>query len=652
MNGVDYSKKFDREREIFQKQIKDNNRNNKEHLEAMKASFEHKSESKDRSHLKQKNELEKNFNDRYTKLDQAQREALTNKSKAYEKALIANEDDFYEERRTNLKDFNSRFAELKTNFSRSQEQEAENNQSIRKSLLENYNKRVGEIRKGADSDLKAYQQNAIGDNREVNEKMQSEKKQLISNHEKSINKLQNEEIEKRNLLKDRVLKDVAKMRDTQHEESLAARDRAKVNFKTLTKNTEDKVRLMQDRMNEESHRINDVQQKETKKTNQAFSDRFTQQEKRYNRSLREMELKHRSQGIGAGSINAEIAEKQKDAENRAIERRIATIADERLTLQENSERKQTQATQEFQDTYRDIKLDHAEEMEKQKRAMTEINKTERNKERHLKAEQEHDHAVSLQYNNKLNESKVNDVKSQSKETINNLKESYAISMDRAAQASQENFTIARNEMNAEKRELQKRLHEENSHNSAFLREQSNLKIEKVKAGLEQKVNHLENKNREIQSNFENKIRDIVQKTQDEISRQQKAFKSSADNEVKLEREAAKTRETQLRDGMRLAQKNFDRRLDEQRLTHNKKLNDTTFGYEKKLKDQATKYQEIIDTNKKFFDREKARLTLASDTERERLITQYESRMEKLQDLNRQKIKEMERYAEMSIGQKA
>ena len=80
--------------------------------------------------------------------------------------------------------------------------------------------------------------------------------------------------------------------------------------------------------------------------------------------------------------------------------------------------------------------------------MAKINKTERNKERHLKAEQEHDHAVSLQYNDKMNESKINDVRTQSKETLKNLKENYAKSMDRAAQSSQENFTIARNEMNA------------------------------------------------------------------------------------------------------------------------------------------------------------------------------------------------------------
>jgi hypothetical protein len=649
MNGVDYTRKLDRERELFRKTIKDNNRGNKEHLEAMKASFDHKTESQQTAHSKQKMQLEKNFNDRYDKLDSAQREGLMSKNEAYEKAIFKNEDDFHEERRLNSKDFNSRFTELKTNFKRNQDQESVNNSIIQNSLKENYNKRVGELRKNADNNLKAYQQNAIGDNKDVNEKMQSEKKQLIANHEKDINILQKQEIEKRNMLKDRVLKDVTKIRETQQEENYANRARAKDNFKQLTGATDDKVRLLQNHMNEESNRLSDAQQKEIKKQNQGFSDRFTQQEKRYNRSLREAEIKHRSQGLGAGSINAEIAEKQDVIEKEAIDRRIGSILNERVNLQEENERRQSKATEVFQDNYRDIKLDNAENVEKLKRSMTADNTNERIKERNLRYDQEHDHAISLQYNNKVNESKVNNLNQQSKTAINNLKENYARSMKKAVTASQENFSIARSEMNAEKRTLQKRLHDENSSNAAFLREQSEDKIEKVTTGLEQKVNALENKNRQIQQNFENKIKDIVQKTEDEIQRQQRAFKATADNEIKLEKEAGKTREKQLSDGMRLAQKNFDRKLNEQTLQNSAKLNDTTFNYEKKLKDQQSKYQGIIDTNRKFFEREKARLTIASDTERERLISQYESRIDKLQEVNRQKISQMENYSKMSMS---
>ena len=649
MNGFDYTRKLDREREIYQKNIKDNNRGNKEHLEAMKASFDHKTESQEASHLKQKNQLEKNFNDRYDKLDTAQREGLLSKNQAYEKAIISNEDDFNDERRTNLKDFNSRFTELKTNFKRNQDQEFENNTTIQNSLKDNYNKRVGELRKNADNNLKTYQSNAIGDNKDVNEKMQIEKKELIANHEKDINILQKQEIEKRNLLKDRVLKDVTKIRENQQEETIANRAKAKANFKNLTGSTSDKIRLLQNHMNEESNRMSDAQQKEIKKQNQGFSERFTQQEKRYNRSLREGEIKHRSQGIGAGSINAEIQGKQDVLEKEATDRRIATILNERVVLQEENERTQSKATEIFQDSYKNIKLDNADNIEKLKQSMTAESTNERAKERNHRSDQEHDHAISLQYKDKVNETKIINNNTKSKNAINNLKENYARSMNKAVSASQENFSIARSEMNAEKRTLQKRLHDENSENAAFLRKQSEIKIDKVTTGLEQKVNGLENKNRQIQQNFENKIKDIVQKTEEEIQRQQRAFKATSDSEIKLEREAGKSREKQLSDGMRMAQKNFDRKLNEQALLNSGKLNDTTFKYETKIKDQQTKYQGIIDTNQKFYDREKTRLTLSSDTERERLISQYESRMEKLQEVNRQKIKEMEKYSQMSMS---
>jgi hypothetical protein len=649
MNGVDYTRKLDRERELYSKSIKDNNRNNKEHLEAMKTSFDHKTKSQESAHIKQKHQLEKNFNDRYTKLDNAQKESLINKNQAYEKAILSNEDQFHDERRANQKNFTTRFSDLKDDFSTAQELERNSNKLVQDGLKENYEKRVGTLRKDADVNLKAYQENAIGDNKEVNEKMQTEKRQLIANHEKDLNSLQKQEIEKRNDLKERVVSDVNKIRENQNAENIASRARAKENFKQLTDSTTDKVRGLQNHMEEESSRMTDAQQKEIKKQNIGFSDRFTQQEKRYNRNLREAEIKHRAQGIGAGSINAEIADKQKVVDKTATDRRIATILNERVELQDTNERMQSKATETFQDTYKDLKLDHADSSDKQKRQMTEASTSERLKERNLRAEQEHNHAISLQYKDTVNETKINDLNRKAKSTINNLKENYSKSMAKAVGASEENFSTARDAMNAEKRILQKKLHEENSENATFLRQQSDEKMALVTGGLEKKVDALENQNRELQLSYESKINHIVQKTSEEVQRQQRAFKATADNEVKLERDAGKTREKQLTDNMRLAQKNFDRRLNEQRIQNHGKLNETTFNYEKKLKDQETKFQGIIDTNKKFYDREQARLNLASDTERERLISQYENKVEKLQEVNRQKIREMEEFSKISMG---
>ena len=652
MNGVDYTKRLDRQRELYQRDIESNNRANQERLESAQASFDHKIKSQKDAHLKQKTQMENDFTDRYEDISTSQKEALTQKNKAYEEAISSEKKRHYDLVKQDRKEFNQKLNDLNTTFKRNTDQHVENDRSIRNQLSENYDKRVDEIRLNADNNLKAYQANAIGDNKERNEKMLSEKRQLISDHEKDMNTLQKEEIEKRNMLKDRIVRDVAKMRETQETENIASRARQKERFNRLTNETDQKVALIERLTQEEVKRLAEAQQKEIRDQNQAFSDRFTDQEKRFNRSLREQELQHRAQGIGAGGIQHEIMQKQREVEKDTEERKIQTVIDDKIAVEKAYGKLMDQARQNFQDNYRDMRLDHADEVEKNERTMTEINQQERKKDRLERAQAEHQYKIETAFLKDQATTRLNSEQEKNKNIVQGLKENFNKSINRAREESQVNFRTAREEMNKEKRVLQERLHQQNTRQIGDMRQIHDRKLASVREGLNDKIYQLENKNKEMQMNYENKIRDLVQKTSDEIARQQKEFRISADNEIRLEREASRTKEGQLRQQMKLGQKNFDQKLNDQRLLHNRKLNETTFNYERKLKNQQDEFQEIIENNRLFFEREKERLNLASQMERERLISQYENHIKKLHQVNRDKIREMEDFARANIGKKA
>jgi len=79
----------------------------------------------------------------------------------------------------------------------------------------------------------------------------------------------------------------------------------------------------------------------------------------------------------------------------------------------------------------------------------------------------------------------------------------------------------------------------------------------------------------------------------------------------------------------------------------KKNKDIQFELNQKLNSEVKRYQEIVDQNNKFFARELQRLQLASSTERQRLVSQYEERIQQLQNVYRDQMNEREQYNKLN-----
>jgi phage host-nuclease inhibitor protein Gam len=69
--------------------------------------------------------------------------------------------------------------------------------------------------------------------------------------------------------------------------------------------------------------------------------------------------------------------------------------------------------------------------------------------------------------------------------------------------------------------------------------------------------------------------------------------------------------------------------------------------EQKLKSEADRYQDIIDQNNKFMAREFQRLKMASELEKQRLVTQYEEQIKQLKDVYKERTNEIKQYNELN-----
>lgn len=646
MNGVDYTKSLNRQRELFQRDVEATQRASDQAVKDANNRAEIQVKENAKAYQKYKNNLEKNYQDRYDEIETSQKEALQRKSRDYEKALNQEKVATQKTRRDNVRDWNTKISELNDEYKRNVKEESERNQKNMAQLDKIANERVETVRKDAEKSVADYQKNMLGSSQDIQVKINSEKRELIRQHEENLNQVVKEELNKRYEIKDRVTRDIAKIREQKNLESERIREIKKDHFKKINEDANKKILQIAEGNKNALKLVNESQQSEIKNQNAIFRDKFTKQEKDHYRDMRAAELKAMSQGIGEGSMHKRMIEKQRVEEKNSANQRVSEVLNERNKLTKTYEGKLTQAEEDFQDSYRKKAIQDAKILENTKRELTEISIDERLKDRRKFTKANKDYNNNLEYSRENASRQLNDSRKQSNNKINTLKKEFNASMNDALERSRKELDIVKTEMTKEKRVLSEELHKQNSYNGKFLKKQHAEKMEKTTAKYEEKLQALRDKNTELHQVMHNKIKDVMQQTQDEIARQKKELEKAATIEKNNIRLAAEQKENALRKRLDEVQNKLQRKLNEQRIDNQYKMQQQATRLNRQVKNERQKYQELIDHNNRFFEREFMRLKTASDSERERLITQYEDRIKKLQDANIKKFRELEQFSQV------
>jgi hypothetical protein len=649
MNGVDYTNRLSRERELYAKSLQDQSKSHEEQVDALKTSNKYKLDKQSEAFSNQKNKMEKSFEDKYQKIDTDQKQALLEKHKQFEKARTEERDEFHKIKSKNLKDFNQRYSDLQKSYGKDIEQRDLNFKQKSETDKKLYSEAIDRTRNKLEEEVNTYKKNALGDSTNIQDKFNDEKREILEKHANEKNQLQRSELEKQNDLKDRVSRDIAQMRESQEKERISSQERSKQRFDMLVEDTNNTIKGVQTKSDIENRRLVEAQQKEAKNQNLQFRDKFVEQERKFNKEVRDLERENRRNGTGSESVYFTAMQKQNEQAEANRQKQIERVSNERNQLVIDHSKAFEKAQEEFNNTYENIKIDNANRRDLMQAEMNQQSIKNRNQASLEKTKLTDDFRVAVKNEKQTGDSRVNDEREQSKSKINVLKEQFRESLTKANHDSKQSIEAAREEFVREKRVLEERISEQNSAKSDALKASHQSQMMKTREGYEKKISFLENQNKELKLTMETKLNEVMNKSQVEVARQQRAFKMTADSEVKMEREAAKSREEQLRLNMVSMQKNFDEKLNEMQTLQNNKINQLTFDYENKLRSEQDKYQQIVEQNKRFSELEQTRLLAAKEDEKARLVSQYEDRIKKLQDVNKQKMQEMERFASMQAS---
>jgi hypothetical protein len=631
MNGIDYQQKLNRQNELYQKNIQDNNRSNQTNIDNVKETTAHRLKEQSKAHKTQLDSVNKEFGESVERINEEQQTALKDKSRVYELAIDKNQNEASAIRNKNLKEWRGKFQDIKGEFENTIKRKDIATTAQRENLKKNFDENVKIIRKTADKDLNNYIESVNKKSTGSADETKKAFRELSNQNIEERHKLVKGELRKRNFIQKTAAADIEEYRGKQEKEF--------ANNRELTKNRSDELAVkvnnrVSDEITKKSRALEQAHAESVNTSNDAFTDRYRKLEADYNKDVRKIDTKYRAAQISKGTHGDRLLQEQRAMERDSFLEKQQSVIKERNDLSVHFEDNLLKNTSTYQDKMQDMRIDFSGKLNDTKVEFAERNTKDVLKSRHQREKLAYDHKIQLEFEKNKGETRNEAQRLVANKKIKNLKQDYNRSMNLAVRKSQEDLEGAKEEMMFEKRILQKRLHEQNSHQNSFLKKVYTQKLDGLKAGYEKRIADLESKIVQFKDDSNYRTQVSIQDLKHEMEREKTILQNAKEVEVSNVKRISDEREQSTIKDKARTEALFNQKLNEQSINAHRKVKEIAKRSDIELKNQATKYQDVIDQNNKYFNRELQRLSMASNTERDRLVNQYEEQIVQLKRANR------------------
>lgn len=636
MDSVDYTKQMNRKNELFQNDLKNAKRSHKKNLDNVTETADRKVEDQAKSYNNDRLKRENSFSSNVDRLRSDQAKSLQSKSKDYEKTLSDQKLQFHDEREGNLKEWNQKFSGLKDSFrdeikNRDEstvsavDNNAKNMETVQRKSAEAVNEYKSEMDKNAQNFRASYNK----ERKEIEKKNQAEKRDLLSGG-----------LEKQQKFREYASEEMGKVRKNQETEYLSQREDAADRFKSFSNNVNEKQANFREN---ELDRVRDASKQGIKEKNQQFAKRYADLDYSYNKDVRDIQRRVDAEKVTSGDMRKDYDEKMR--KNEAIQHTQSrdTLLNQNIANTKFYNDKMTELKEDQQDELHQDRIRNADIMSKEKEAKTLALQEKDFKNKVTQDRASHNSNVRLSVERSENVLQRSKLENNKNTQINNLKSDFKKGIQKAHVATQRSMEEIKQESTMEKRELEKRLREQNSDTTTQLKDFHNSKYEIMKANLEKEIMSLKNDNAAIQRNANEMVGDIRTQSQADLERQIASSERKLRDLVSAERENSRMKEQSLEKTLREAQSEYGRKMSEIAHSNQVKIKQLSNTLVTEAKKDVAAQKEENQVQKRYFTREIERMNAASGEEREALISQYEDRMRQMQQVYAEKLAEIKNF---------
>ncbi|MBD65424.1 MAG: hypothetical protein CME62_09465 [Halobacteriovoraceae bacterium] len=644
MNGVDYASKLNKQREVHQRNLRDMKNSHEEHLENVKKVAEKKVKDTTDTFSKRKNDIEEQTSKTLAKYRADQKKDFEEKSALYNKATEKLKAEAHENQKRNVDHWRSEFSNLKESFDKNKKNREVADTESREQLTKNYENNLSNIRLKADKDLKEYVATTQKQSDTSQAEAQKARKELISQHEEDQHNLVKSHLDEKSTILARGQNEIRSIRERQNDEIHNSRELASQRSKDLVQSQKETLQKFEEEKLDSLHK---KQASDTRESALAYSKEIAEISEENHKNLKDLEQKQRAERIKFQNHNQKMAIDQKVDADKKLNKQREMLFKENRENTNAYEGKIKKLSESYQDTYKKMSLDFADKQVKLDQERAEELRQVNNQNKIANLDRETKHQTTLEYTKDSKNAQLIAKEEQSNKKIQNLKEGFSKNIELAQLKARKDFEKNREETVKEKAQLQKRLHEQNAQANSFLKKVMHDKLNKQAASYEKRILELESQNKLLAANAQDAIRDISDQARREIERQREISLNTARDQVNRERRDGEQKEQDLRLKLNKTQAEFQHKLNEMTLRNNKRLKEATKKLEIEKAEMLKKHQDIKDQDRKFFERELARMKSSSEAEKEILISQYEGRINELVKLQREKIKELQEFDKLN-----
>lgn len=647
MDSVDAAKSKIRESESYRNALDRQTRAHEAEMQDLQKRHEVRETERRDNFLSQRDTLEKNYNDRYDSLDKKQRDALFEKERQYSKAVEDQRSEFFKTHNERKKDYENKLVDIKGEFDRTNGLQKDYHDTHIDQIVDRYKSAVQDVKKRAEADVTDFKKTAIGERKDESSTVVEEKNMLQKKHEEELNSLLKTEIKKQNDLKINAIADIDKIRANREKERISAQERQAEVFERINNTANEKVKQIKEASDERNRNLVEKQAESVVSQNKSFTDRFMQQERQFNQARREDAIKNKSLIVTPGSLQDKILKDKETDQRLQLSREKQLLIDERDKVLKDTSDLLDKARITYQEDLSDVKVATAQKIEDINWEHTAKEASQETSHRAEKADLTKTYTDQDAYNKKVTAQQIENIQDGSQQQIDRLKTTFKTSVEQLENRQEILFNQVKEEASAEKNAMAKSFKEANSDEKAQQKKRFLEKIDKLSQGYEQKIAALEIANREIKATMTAKLNELTIQMNQKLDEGKEINQKELKTEIKNQQAAARDKEMQLRKSMAQQQNNFITKMNDLRVENQNALQKLTFDYEQQLKSQQKKYQDIIDQNKRFSDRELSRLSLSSEAQKNAIITQYEEQIKQMKNLFERKEAEIEHFNKLS-----
>jgi hypothetical protein len=645
MNGVDYTRRLNKEREYFKDSLQKNNEANKKRLEDVEARHNLVQDKASENYLKGKAELEKSYQANLSNLSEKNQESLNNQTDKFNKDLSKEREDFAKDSNAKSKDFDQRLKDIKHSYKRAFEGESENDASIRETVKKRYAGNIKELSQKQDKQLEKYQKEMSGAGADIHDANKREKQQLVRAQEENLSDLHRKHYEDKEIIKNRLAGELKKTKEIQAHESKNLRDYTSEKLKKTEQHHSAKTEQLAQDYSERYAKDAKSQQAATLKTNKQYEEALDKVRREAQEQIRHSDNMARRRDNGDSDISAAVSKiyggdssqdlKLKNMKNalddtkRTYEDKAATDAKdyniamktERAENQAFVDKKTNQLKAEKMLTIGEERVDNQDRLDHQER-------------QNLAKSKDYERQVMM-------EKKAGDTR------VKNLKENFHKSMTEIESKLRENIEDVTRSANADKKEFMKLSSQRTMQQLADMKAEFNRQLDQTIQGYEFRLSNAEKDFSEYQMATEQKMASMAQQSEKELNYERTTGAERRNAEVRGLKSAIDEQEHKHRMEVNAMMVNYQKQISKVQSQSDLKLKLISNDYETKLKEaQASKSRELAEKDN-INRAEMERLKLNYSDEKQRTVADYEAKLQQMKDHHETQMQQLNEFKKLS-----